>query len=225
MYNNNNLNQSRTRDDKLTFHRFHVSIEILRWNQHINLFLHPFQQNKQKTLRKNIIINCEPSDRERESRYETEPELQKQNERNPIESSEEDETCDLKKKQNQNPPLPTPPPKKKVRKETEQYAPLEKLLSLSLLRPGGEDCTQEEVRESERQSLKRNEGSKTQRRPKEEREREREREKKEGKKKGRQYFLTLASNASSYFLFSFPPNFILFYFFQDNLVYTFCVKT
>jgi hypothetical protein len=72
MYNNNNLNQSRTRDDKLTFHRFHVSIEILRWNQHINLFLHPFQQKKQTNKqtkaaqKKYIILNCESSDREEE---------------------------------------------------------------------------------------------------------------------------------------------------------------
>jgi hypothetical protein len=83
-----------------------------------------------------------------------------------------------KKKTKQN-KTKTPPTKTKARKETEQYAPLEKLLSLSLLRPGGGDCTQEEVRESERRSLKRNEGSKTQRRQKE------EREKKEGKKKER----------------------------------------
>ncbi len=65
MYHNNNLNQSRTRDDKLTFHRLHVSIEILRWNQHINLFLHPFQQTKD-AQKKYISINCESSDRERE---------------------------------------------------------------------------------------------------------------------------------------------------------------
>ncbi len=65
MYHNNKLNQSRTRDDKLTFHRLHVSIEILRWNQHINLFLHPFQQTKD-AQKKYISINCESSDRERE---------------------------------------------------------------------------------------------------------------------------------------------------------------
>jgi hypothetical protein len=54
------------------------------------------------------------------------------------------------------------------------------------------------------------------RKAKEAEERERER------KKGRQYFLTLASSASSYFLFSFPPK---NFFFQDNLVYTLCIKT
>jgi hypothetical protein len=89
-----------------------------------------------------------------------------------------------------------------------------------LLRPDGGDCTQEEVRESEHRSLKRNEGSETQERQKEERERERERER-EGRKKGRQYFLTLASSASSYFLFSFPPK----NFFFPRTKYTFCVKT
>jgi hypothetical protein len=77
------------------------------------------------------------------------------------------------------------PPQKKVRKEPEQYAPLEKLLSLSLLRPGGGDCTQEEVRESERRSLKRNEGSKTEKRQKEEREREREERRKKEREKER----------------------------------------
>jgi hypothetical protein len=86
-------------------------------------------------------------------------------------------------KKHKTKPNPTPP--KKARKETEQYAPLEKLLSLSLLRPGGGDCTQEEVRESELRSLKRNEGSKTQKRQKEERERERERGKKEKRKRER----------------------------------------
>jgi hypothetical protein len=110
--------------------------------------------------------------------------LQKKNERNQIESSEEDETCDLKKQKKKQNKTKTPPTKTKARKETEQYAPLEKLLSLSLLRPDGGDCTQEEVRESEHRSLKRNEGSKTQERQKEEREREREREK-EGRKKER----------------------------------------
>jgi len=55
------------------------------------------------------------------------------------------------------------------------------------LRPGGGDCTQEEVRESERRSFKGNEGSKTQKRQKEEREREREREREKGEGKKKEF--------------------------------------